>query len=249
MYREYRDFKPPAPDTVLWRYLDFTKFVSLLDRSALFFAQADTLGDPFEGSLSKATELRYASQYLDQCRNKEKELQKFRQTLQNLKQFVGVSCWHANDYESDAMWKLYGAETGVAIKTNCQAMKDSITDKADVLIGQVNYIDYDKPVGAPDASLKNLLTLYLHKRKHFEHEREVRALTHDIPPENGTLDLSDPVWDGGGKYCTVDFNKLVEEVVVSPLAAPWFVELIQSVSCKYGLDVPVRKSSMVDLPV
>ena len=32
--------------------MDFTKFVSLLDKRALFFAGADTLGDPFEGSVS-----------------------------------------------------------------------------------------------------------------------------------------------------------------------------------------------------
>ena len=30
--------------------MDFTKFVSLLDKSALFFARADRLDDPFEGA-------------------------------------------------------------------------------------------------------------------------------------------------------------------------------------------------------
>ena len=39
----------PLDDTVLWRYMDFTKFVSLLEKSALFFPRADKLGDPFEG--------------------------------------------------------------------------------------------------------------------------------------------------------------------------------------------------------
>ena len=33
--------------------MSFTKFVSLLTRKALFFARADKLGDPFEGSLSQ----------------------------------------------------------------------------------------------------------------------------------------------------------------------------------------------------
>ena len=44
--------KPPA-DAVLWRYMSFTKFVSLLTKKSLFFARADKLGDPFEGSLSQ----------------------------------------------------------------------------------------------------------------------------------------------------------------------------------------------------
>ena len=37
---------PSAPpnDAVLWRYMSFTKFVSLLTKKALFFARADKLG-------------------------------------------------------------------------------------------------------------------------------------------------------------------------------------------------------------
>jgi hypothetical protein len=38
---------------IIWRYMDFTKFVSLLDRSALFFARADKFKDQFEGSWTK----------------------------------------------------------------------------------------------------------------------------------------------------------------------------------------------------
>ena len=38
MYKEHPSFDPPADDAVLWRYLDFTKFVSLLDKRALFLA-------------------------------------------------------------------------------------------------------------------------------------------------------------------------------------------------------------------
>ena len=41
---------PPPADTILWRYMDFTKFVSLLEKRSLFFARADKLGDPFEGA-------------------------------------------------------------------------------------------------------------------------------------------------------------------------------------------------------
>ena len=54
MYKEHPVFeKPENENTKIWRYLDFTKFVSLLDKSALFFTRADRLNDPFEGSYSK----------------------------------------------------------------------------------------------------------------------------------------------------------------------------------------------------
>ena len=53
MYEEHPSFKSPPDDAVLWRYMDFTKFVSLLDKRALFFVRADKLGDPFEGTITK----------------------------------------------------------------------------------------------------------------------------------------------------------------------------------------------------
>ena len=37
-----------ACDTKLWRYQDFSKFVSLLDSGKLFFTRADSFDDPFE---------------------------------------------------------------------------------------------------------------------------------------------------------------------------------------------------------
>ena len=37
-YVEHKHFTPPADKNIkIWRYLDFTKFVSLLDQRALFF--------------------------------------------------------------------------------------------------------------------------------------------------------------------------------------------------------------------
>ena len=55
MYKEHPAFEKPSDEDIkIWRYIDFTKFVSLLDKQALFFARADRLSDPFEGSYSKA---------------------------------------------------------------------------------------------------------------------------------------------------------------------------------------------------
>lgn len=53
MYKEHPIFIPPVnPDIKLWRYIDFTKLVSLLSREQLFFSRADKFADPFEGSAS-----------------------------------------------------------------------------------------------------------------------------------------------------------------------------------------------------
>jgi hypothetical protein len=44
------------PEELIWRYFDFPKFVSLLNRRAFYFSRADLLGDPLEGSFTKARE-------------------------------------------------------------------------------------------------------------------------------------------------------------------------------------------------
>jgi len=45
---------PANVDVKIWRYMDFTKFVSMLEEAGLFFARLDRLGDPFEGSSTRA---------------------------------------------------------------------------------------------------------------------------------------------------------------------------------------------------
>jgi hypothetical protein len=42
--------QPDQPSVKVWRYMDFTKLVSLIDSRRLFFPRTDQLGDPFEGS-------------------------------------------------------------------------------------------------------------------------------------------------------------------------------------------------------
>src|SRR4051794_26367131 len=55
MYRPHQFFTPPANLSVkIWRYIDFTKFVDLISRKALYFPDATKLGDPFEGSFPQA---------------------------------------------------------------------------------------------------------------------------------------------------------------------------------------------------
>ena len=50
----------PASDAKLWRYMDFTKFVAMLNNKALYFCRLDHLGDPFEGAKgSKVLEEKY----------------------------------------------------------------------------------------------------------------------------------------------------------------------------------------------
>ncbi len=242
MYKEHNVFETPPHDVVLWRYLDFTKFVSLLELHALFFARADRLGDPFEGSYSKANiELRpelYKGRIPDDTF---KQLAKF---SKELPRFTLISCWHESTHESAAMWRLYSRETdGIAIKTNSASFTKSFTCDEDIYIGRVKYVDYETDF-IPEGQT---FYPYLHKRKSFEHEREVRAMTRTIPLKDGKLDVSQDICETG-KYYPIDVFLLVNEVVVAPYAPDWFLELVHSVAARYDLKASVTKSALADEP-
>ena len=83
---------------------------------------------------------------------------------------------------------------------------------------------------------------YLSKRRSFEHENEVRAITNDFPFP-GQEDIYTV-----GNYYEVDLSLLIKEVIVAPYADDWFIDLIKSVTARYGLQVPVSKSRLADEP-
>ena len=246
MYKEHEAFAPLPPDAVLWRYMDFTKFVSLLDKQALFFARADKLEDSFEGYLpgiNRAAAREFHEGYPDQ-------LQTMFNRLKERPRFMLINCWHKGDHESAAMWKLYAKDdSGIAIKTNFDSFAKSFTTSQDIFIGKVNYIDHDtEPL--PRSSVLNV---FLCKRKSFEHEHEVRAIVQIPLPgdpnegKEGVIDFSQDICDVGNDY-EVNLSVLIKEVIVGPYAPDWLLELVQSVADRYNLEAPVVRSALADTP-
>ena len=236
MYTEHPDYPTPPPEAVLWRYMDFTKSVSLLDRSALFFARADRLGDPFEGAYTNLN-MHPEVQKLLLKGIADAGIRQFFDYMKKSRGFTLINCWYEGDFESEAMWRLYiEGKNGIALRTTFGSLSKSFTCEDSVFIGRVTYTDYDKDI----IPLRNALFPYFHKRKSFEHEHEVRAIATHHPPKD--------VFEVG-TYHGVDLSILILEVVVAPYADDWFVELVQSVASRYGLGVPVRKSKLAELPM
>ena len=246
MYKESPFCNPPPDNAVLWRYMDFTKFVSLLDKQALFFARADKLEDPFEGylpNINREAARRFFEGYPD-------HLQTMLKSIKEGSRFMLINCWHENDHESAAMWKLYSKDdNGIAIKTNFDSFARSFTTTQDIFIGKVSYIDYE----TDPLPHNSLLNVFLCKRKSFEHENEVRAIVQIPPPgdqnegREGVIDLSQDICDVGNDY-EVNLSLLIKEVIVSPYAPNWHLELIQSIAARYSSEAPVIKSRLGDPP-
>jgi hypothetical protein len=252
-YAEHEVFEKPFNENAkIWRYLDFTKFVSLLDKRALFFSRADMLDDPFEGSFSKANLRLRSSVYKDKI--PEDALRTMYAFQKQARRYTIVNCWNISDYESAALWRLYlRSGDGVAIQSTFSQLKRCFSPKAEtkVFIGKVKYIDYETD-WLPEG---NVLYPFVHKRKSFEHERELRAIVQKFPQslghdqeKLGELVLTQNVFDKG-EYVDVNLDVLVEKVYISPTSQEWFLRLVNSISNKYDLKKQIVQSSLVDDPV
>jgi hypothetical protein len=113
-------------------------------------------------------------------------------------------------------------------------------EEADVYVGMVEYVgDYE----TDPMYIGNIFSPFLHKRKSFEHERELRAVVWEsqLVENPFTKDLGHPFSKvvtnpNQGLRVDIPINELIEKVVVAPTALPWFSELVENVSVKYGLD-------------
>ncbi len=236
--------RPASPDQVIWRYMDFTKFVSMLDHGALFLARTDLLGDPFEGSTPKANILlrtALASTH-DLASDAYGSLGAF---LKWSRRWTFVNCWHMNDNESAAMWQLYSkSNEGIAVKSTFGLLDKCIGTRC--YMGQVKYLDYDG--GSDLIEDWDALSPFIHKRKSFEYEKELRVLTQNLPKMTRHDGL--PAHDLNaapkerGHWVNVNLNELIVEVLTAPQGEPWFRDLVESVCRKCGLSMQIRQSSM-----
>ena len=194
-------------DTYLWRYMDFSKFVYMLAFNAFSLVKPSLFDDPLEGF----------------CPNDDK---KRKEAIDH----TNVLCWHENDVESEAMWKLYSNyfKNAVAIQTNLESLKNYLPKNYKIY--KVQYIDYKTEKPDPNSNL------LIYKRKSFQHEREYRIINETKPfkstqfgkmPQKAGNVLSLPF---SGK----EFIELINRVYVSPYASSEFSLLVKVVLNKYG---------------
>lgn len=247
------EYEEPLKNDILWRYMDLPKFISLISRKEIYFASANSFEDIFEGAkgiLDKKD--KWDSFYLDffeksiltapfQDQNEltiekvkadsERLLKQLNESGNLQRKYTFISCWHLNEYESEAMWKLYSKDVSnaLAIKTTFGNLYEALDRNPYIDIGKVKYIDYKKRFTSINGA-------FWYKRKSFEYEKEVRAIItkHDITSK--------------GIYIPIDIKKLILGVYVSPYASTWFVDVVKDVVQKYRLNIPVSYSQMLEKP-
>ena len=247
------EFVTPLPTEKLWRYMDLGKFISLISTQTLYFASASSFQDPFEGAKGVASNKgKWDSFYTDFLKhaistapgNEEKifadgelnsEAERLLSDLNRSgvekRKHTYISCWHCNNYESEAMWKLYSMNVtnAVAIQTTTKSLYEALDKNPRIDIGKINYIDYQHKFAPINGS-------FWYKRKAFAYEQEVRAILTDFKTKTSGLPIN------------VNVDKLIEAIYISPYAPAWFESVVRSVAEKYGINKPIYYSEMTEAP-
>lgn len=240
MHEQHPVFLPPDdPDAAVWRYMDLPKLVALLSRQSLWFARADTLGDPHEGAYGEFNQRVRPHLYSE---IPEDQLANLSHYYRLLTRFTFISCWHASEVESAAMWSLYAPlGQGVAVRSTYSRLTESLQTDEQVFVGRVNYVD---PANEwiPEG---NLLYPYTHKRRSFAHESEVRAVVQRYPEITSSSEDAP-----AGLNVGVDANRLVESVFVAPGQPGWFRDVVQEVVAAFAVNpIPVGQSDLDRSPI
>lgn len=236
MYKKHSAFETPPDSCTIWKYMSFAKLAWLITTESLHFLRLDQHDDEWEGLVATKPE------HIEQ---------------RNYIRFTKyINCWHINNTESDAMWKLYGpgGET-VAIKTTVGALKKSLQSDIQVYIGKISYNEHYIPEG-------NLYWPVIFKRKPFLHEKELRlcisSASNNNPPdltqlkkEFTSLGLDNPsdmeLLKGIGIKeikVQIDINQLIRKVVICPNSKQYLAEAVKNIVKGRVSHAGVRKSKI-----
>jgi hypothetical protein len=227
MYLNSSNIKlPDDPDTIVWKYLDLSKFLDLLMSKKLFMSRSDKFEDQYEGTFSEPT--------FEEIKKLAIDNPDFLNYYKTHREQVAISSWHINEYESFAMWQIFTKNNeGLAIQSTIGRLQNAVKpeNNYDQYIGEVNYIDYKKEYIPFD----DLFFPFLFKRKSFQYEREVRILT---DTSKSDIKLND------GLKINVDLKQLIEKIYIHPKSENWYKKLVIDLTERLGFDLDIEKSDL-----
>lgn len=233
-----------SSDNVIWRYVSFEKLLSLVNRRAIHFRQAELLDDEYEGELPPAEHL--PDQRIE--------------TLYSANSLIThISSWYLGDAESGSLWDEYDAD--LLIKSDASRLREAIRidEEYGVQFIEVTYIDWrDTEIGFVSRGdgtwTGNTLDPFEYKRREqFEFESEFRAIATSIgglsDAEEGEVDFFEMVAEYQQPNIFVDANvdALIDEIRVAPDLGDWVVDEVSTwIDRELGIGERVRYSSFSD---
>ena len=263
-----RGFSHGDLERVVWRYMPFTKFVSLLTYQALWFSKLNILQDQYEGRIPARVlpQMVQSNEKWKQTFNSPEHHRQIDEwpakTEADGRELLVVTCWFAQEQESQRMWGEYGAsEEAVAVKSTLGRLAKYIhvpRDETASHLGFVRYVEHDSHEMSLYEASQAIERAFLKDKAQFGHEHEVRLVTLNIKtlwcatPEGRPYTREQVAgagmnnFENPGLYVGVDIAQLLQEVVVAPKAQPWFLKLVRRLTEIHGLEMPVSTSALAN---
>ena len=253
MYVTHGWAKTPTDQNVsIWRYFRLDRFMDFVEHAQAHFARLDQFPDQFEGVLPSTTVSLPKDGFRNKPRNPEDTLTDFEMLIRDINRIgklcTYANCWYTSEYESEAMWRLFGAN-GVAIRSSFARLCASFSEEMrSVYIGEMRYLDFrsEQP-----PTYGNTLAIAYYKRREFEHEREIRAVVVECPEDyqsgSPPYDTYQDIHPRGLKIAT-DLNMLIDGIVLAPGYTQAAEEQVSALMKQHGLDKPIMPSTLDDLP-
>lgn len=217
---------PEDPNTIVWKYLDLSKFLDLLLSKKLFMSRSDKFEDQYEGTFSEPTH--------EEIRKIAVNNPKFLDYYKSHREKIVISSWHINEYESFAMWQIFTKNNeGLAIQSTVKRLQEALKSEryTEQYIGEVNYIDYKKE----HIPFDDTFFPFLFKRKSFQYEREIRIIS-DITSKN--ISIND------GLKIDVDIHQLIKRIYIHPKSENWYKNLVIQLMEQLGFNFTIEKSDL-----
>lgn len=257
---DYRSGVDGSNSSVLQKYMDTHKFLSLVQGKKLFMSKMSGFKDDLEGGLTAADFFEctnYASIFDvamngrgEEAGNAIEEING--RTFETIfgpqlkdhaidfyykaREWVYVSCWYKSSDECPAMWDLYGGKNSVCIFTVEEKLRSISLDNQDVnnlVFESVKYIDHKK------AKHKDVLDPFKSKAAPYSFEKEFRVIAW-----NGSADpLCKKINELSGETTNeINLNGFIDRIVISPFSDSWYAESIRNICAQYGVNVEVTES-------
>jgi len=218
---------------IVRRYLTLPKYLDLLRSRTLYLCRADKFSDKFEGVMPATIQQAFLGS-LPQADPKA--------WVDRTRRGNYVCCWNLSAQDNMALWQLYGgaAECVVVTSTVERLIKCAVRWDRNLQVAPVRYFDLHK--GPPRTFfLGNYQDLLRCKHTAYQYENEARLI---VPYEGADWKSAPP----GLRLPIDDPNDLIRSVVVAPEAQPWFFDLVEDITRRYGVKSPVRHSKLAYMP-
>lgn len=258
-----RDLSEHDLDLTVWRYMPFSKFISLLTFQALWFSKLNILQDQFEGTMPEPTKEMMTKRYQEMKKHFPAEQhwqfdEMASRNEQDSRELLVVSCWFLNEAESPRMWREYGGENdAVAIKSTVRQLLENVGvphDSRVSHIGRVKYIDHNNHLMSAYDANQGIERAFLKDAENYSHENELRIATLNVKTRFCVKPDGEPYkesevqgknmnnFDERGLYIAIRFNQLVSEIVASPHSGEWLVLLLKRIMKLNNFNIPVTAS-------